>query len=257
MFDNEHILLIKRIEELETRVYELESEKESNPIKVVPKNDAYKEIKEKLSTGNYNIVFKQKINNKWSLCYRPNDLVWRNDFDYKVIHRKHRNILDAYLEDNNVEIEFKATNKWFKLEGDFINTYSPLTIYNIVEKEEYPQFKASDDTEVSKLEKDKATIMISENPNRIGIDYKSDLIKYLKPIPYNEEKGLYHKQPIWCWDEEACSARIIRFYDVVNDCTFMYDGSSGGILFDNIEPITPEQLKTMPFLWEMYKQLKD
>ncbi len=82
---------------------------------------------------------------------------------------------------------------------------------------------------------------------------------YWTDVPYDEERGLYDKQPVWCWDDEDTSMRNILFFDCKNNGkVFSYNGErhNWGIL-DNTEPVTTEQLQLMPFIWNMYLRLED
>ena len=56
--------------------------------------------------GQYEVLFKEKKSNDWSFCYRPNDLSWRKDWEYKLIKKEHKEIIEAYLKDRNIKIEF-------------------------------------------------------------------------------------------------------------------------------------------------------
>jgi hypothetical protein len=55
-------------------------------------------------------------------------------------------------------------------------------------------------------------------------------------IPYDKETGFYHKQLVWCWDNNNTHAKVLRFYDATNKCSFAYDGTNNGSSFDNYKP---------------------
>lgn len=63
------------------------------------------EIADKASTGDYIIVYKEvdtlTYNYKW---HKNVDKLLYAGLDYKLIHKKHKDILDAYLKDTNVKI---------------------------------------------------------------------------------------------------------------------------------------------------------
>ena len=74
-----------------------------------------------------------------------------------------------------------------------------------------------------------------------------------KPVAYNEERDLFDKQLVWCWDNET-NCRIARFFDAKNDEAFYADGSRHGVEFNNYEAYRgeyPEWAK------EAYKTLED
>lgn len=89
-----------------------------------------KEMKKKLEHKNYEVVFKQKKSDKWSLYYRPNDLTWRNDFDYKLIHSKHKRMLEEYLKNGNKNL--RVCREFHKID-DFIEGYNENVEYLIVQ----------------------------------------------------------------------------------------------------------------------------
>ncbi len=72
-----------------------------------------------------------------------------------------------------------------------------------------------------------------------------------KDYPYDKERGLYHKQMVYCWYNCYTHRVDIRFYDAINECTFYYDGDSYGADFDNYSATMPE------FMLEAHKTLKD
>lgn len=70
--------------------------------------------------------------------------------------------------------------------------------------------------------------------------------------PYDKERGLYHKQMVYCWDNDDYTyGTEVRFYDAINKCTFYYDGASYGTDFDNYSATMPD------FMLEAHKTLKD
>jgi len=77
-------------------------------------------------------------------------------------------------------------------------------------------------------------------------DLPTEAVKY-EDVPYDSERGLYDGQPIYMYPEDNPnhSNRMIKFFNVDDNYS------------QTIEPIPIETLKTMPFIWNMYKQLKD
>ena len=91
--------------------------------------------------------------------------------------------------------------------------------------------------------------------NTIG-DYSNDWIEHTdtdiwEDYPYDKEKGLYHKQMVYCWYDEDTHSVDIRFYNAINKCPFAYDGDKDGFDFDNYSATMPD------FMLEAYKTLKD
>ncbi len=62
-------------------------------------------MKEKYASGDYICIFKN-IDITANLWYIENNPEWISSNHYKLIHKKHKDILEAYLVDNNVEIEY-------------------------------------------------------------------------------------------------------------------------------------------------------
>ena len=101
-------------------------------------------LKRKFEEGNgrYEVLFKEKKSDDWSFCYRPNDLSWRRDWEYKLIKKEHKEIFEAYLKDRNIKIE--VTNNvskdadvetvWY-IEEDLIENYYEGYTYRIAKKE--------------------------------------------------------------------------------------------------------------------------
>jgi hypothetical protein len=69
--------------------------------------------------------------------------------------------------------------------------------------------------------------------------------------PYDKKRGLYHKQMVYCWDNNDTHAVHIRFYNAIKKCAFPFNGSHFGISFHNYSTTMPD------FLKEAYKTLKD
>ena len=51
-----------------------------------------------------------------------------------------------------------------------------------------------------------------------------------------EETGFFDGQLVWCWDNNDTHSRMLKFYDVKNECTYCYDGSKGGSTYSKYEP---------------------
>jgi len=73
-------------------------------------------------------------------------------------------------------------------------------------------------------------------------------------VLYDEEKGLYDKQPVLCYDNLDLTTRVLNFYDTKNKTTFSSDGTRNGCGYDNYIPYShPDD----DFIIEMYKNLEE
>lgn len=94
--------------------------------------------KEKFESGNY-IWLCKNINTNWKVFNYKNDGVIPKVTNHKLIHKKHEDILNAYLKNNNVEIEVyeRMDNDYGLMNVDFIKTYEERCLYRLkTEKEE-------------------------------------------------------------------------------------------------------------------------
>ena len=109
----------------------------------------FKELTRKYLTGNYILLWKanSKLKNPsdedslWTVC----DIGVDEDYwDYKLIHNKHKDILEAYLKNSSVEIETgmfapmtgeTEPSKWVELEKDFIEDYNEEFWYRLKVKD--------------------------------------------------------------------------------------------------------------------------
>ena len=106
-------------------------------------------IKEKYKSGDYILLWKNsgKENNlyypnNWKIKDRLNDGIGCPEwYLLKLIHKKHKNILDAYLKNNmiDVEYEYPVNNelKWHNINCDWLSIYDETTNYRIKQKEWY------------------------------------------------------------------------------------------------------------------------
>ena len=88
------------------------------------------------------IVVKDYPDNGWNYCV-PH---WFNNNKYKLIHIKHEQVLDAYLADSSVYIEFyrKESDKWIEQVRDFIENYNPDLEYRLKEQDDEDNSTSSD-----------------------------------------------------------------------------------------------------------------
>jgi len=54
------------------------------------------------------------------------------------------------------------------------------------------------------------------------VDHNTSMWEY---IPHNEDRGLYHKQPIYAWNKGDTHGCVHGFYDAINDKVFGRDGT--------------------------------
>lgn len=67
---------------------------------------------------------------------------------------------------------------------------------------------------------------------------------YWTQIPYDREKGFYHKQPVYCWQDEDTHSATLRFYDAENkESVFAFNGSKLYSEYDNYSAKMPEHMK--------------
>lgn len=221
-------------------------------------------LKEKYETGNYIII---RLNDngyerKWII--QTDFYKGLNGIKFKLIHKKHKDILDAYLKDNTIDIEVvysldNSSNSVRVL--DFIESYDERLDYKLVDKIKYPIFKVNEDGEVFRFnDKDSTGECLLWKDSRLEAT-KRLYDKYFDftPIPCSKERGLYHKQPVWFryYDcEKTMDIYEIGYYNVSSD-NIIYSITGATCHYDEIKPITSYQLKSMPFIFEMYKQIKD
>ena len=51
-----------------------------------------------------------------------------------------------------------------------------------------------------------------------------------------EKTGFFDGQLVWCWEDDDTHVRILRFYDVKNKCTYIFNGKKDGCNYDNYAP---------------------
>jgi len=66
---------------------------------------------------------------------------------------------------------------------------------------------------------------------------------YWEQIPYDKERGLYHGQWVWCWDDNEFGTLSILKYDAINKRSFDYNGEGTGFIWDNYSATCPEHMK--------------
>lgn len=259
----------EKLEQLEKTAKELlaEIEKFKNPMacNYIVNQSELDILKDKYKSGDYICILTGYDINGWVTTTAPQWYCDHKDDKYKLIHKKHKDILDAYLKDKNIDIEYFTNyyddnNVWSTC-VNFIDLYKESEDYRLKPKEEYPIFKTNENNVIMIESKTNFICMLSSSDGwRIGKHYdynitaKDELSSY-NTIPYNKERGLYHKQPVW--GIKGNSTPRIYFYNYNSDSLELITDFIYCDEFTEIIPITPDQLKTMPFIWEMYKKLED
>ena len=213
-------------------------------------------LKEKYKTGEY-ILVRNKLSNKEKF-FIDDKFYYQIGIKIVLVSKKHKQILDAYIENNEVEIELNSKDDIW-LVTDFINKYNEDFDYRLKPKQEFPIFKENEDGEILKFTSENFyEIVLSYAYTYIGKKYRNvnkELLELLKDVPYNKKRNLYHKQPIWCWDNHCKCSRQLRLYDAINNSTFDTFGNENGASYNNYEPLTTDQIKSMSFIWNMYKKI--
>ena len=202
-------------------------------------------MKEKFESGDYVCVFNR---DGWGIGY--SELILKH-YKHKLIHNKHKDILEAYLADNSVEI-YDNTYDELVEPYHFIENYDENIEYELL-KQQYPIFKKVENgifKQTSNYDCEWVLHRSSESCGNMFRDYTGNDTP--ETIQYDKERGLYHLQPVWCRLSND-STRYIDFYDVELGTTringiFDYE-------LEIFEPISLEQLKSLPFIWDMYKEL--
>ena len=116
-------------------------------VKGEDSNETYwlEDLKIKYATGNYILLWKGGRDVfgplKWQICY---DFGLYQFYDFKLIHNKHKGILEVYLKNPSVEIETGVfapmtgetePSKWVDLEKDFIEDYNEDFWYRLKVKD--------------------------------------------------------------------------------------------------------------------------
>lgn len=110
-----------------------------NGIVYVPKENKSKlEImKEKYDSKEYICIYKDS---QWNKCIPILDEE-TNINDYKLVNKKHEHILDMYLKDNSVAVEYEYPIKnmlqWHNINCDWLSIYDETINYRLKQKEWY------------------------------------------------------------------------------------------------------------------------
>lgn len=102
---------------------------------LTPKNNRLEDIKQKFNTGDYICINQDCVDYTWEIGTKD----WRGNWDsYKLIHKRHQNILTAFL--NNSETLIKVagmsvdSSREWKTEYNFIDNYNENNEYELTDE---------------------------------------------------------------------------------------------------------------------------
>jgi hypothetical protein len=138
---------------------------------------------------------------------------------------------------NNLRAELNALEK--ELKGEQAEQ---------IEKVEYPICKISKTTKAIALFDDfQSATLLKRGNNGVGKEgeYINELVPYTykdvwKSYPYDKERGFYHRQMVYCWDNGWTHKVHIGFYDAINKSIFDIDGGLNAVTYDNYSANVPE-----------------
>jgi len=97
----------------------------------------------------------------------------------------------------------------------------------------YPRYLLTDGFAVLKQLDDNEVDIIHRN-NIPLLDLAQLDLSTCQEVLFNKDKGLWHGQPIICWDNTWTHRRVISFYNAIDNRPFHYDGSLVSMSFDNM-----------------------
>ena len=114
------------------------------------------------------------FSNNWEKLTKETP-TFTNALKWKLISIKHKDILEAYLADNDIDIQVYFEDEWFE-QLDFIEYYNPDLEYRLKEKE---------DVEIPNIHTDKATDMVQDSKEEINnfqdfgftADFEGEILK--------------------------------------------------------------------------------
>lgn len=142
-------------------------------------------------------------------------------------------------------VELITSNKWNALTKEQRIEELQRQIDEIKNETEYPVFCYSKESNhIVRFDCLKSGEVVKQGCWEFGNKSKS-WVEHIdkhhwKPLPYNKERGLYHTQLVWCWDDDIKGYRNLCFYNAVNDTSFNYKCELDGIKWDNYEPYQGE-----------------
>ncbi len=126
-------------------------------------------MKEKYKGGEYVLIVPEYRTNEWIVVNNPD---WDCD-NYRLIHKKHKDILDAYLANNNVEIEFNYGYDLWEKDLYFIEKYNETFEYRLKPKKKTVSIVKFYSSKGKILEMDKSKL--TQIPKNIIDEYKIEV----------------------------------------------------------------------------------
>jgi hypothetical protein len=114
-------------------------------------------------------------------------------------------------------------------------------------KTEYPMYKRSTVSKciVKFTGRTEGEVMVVGNGVHTKGEFSTGWIPHgvktiWEDVIYDEEKGMFDKQLVWCWNIISTHSRVARFYDAINKCSYTCMGERHGLEFDSYEPYKGE-----------------
>ena len=126
--------------------------------------------------------------------------------------------------------------------------------------ETYPIYKQSTYSNiiVKFTDLDKGVVIRGNRDYKLGINNTwkthTSMENWKEPdVLIDKERDLYDKQPVMVWQDKSTHRRELKFYNVLNNCTFGYKGERIGYAYENYEPVKEIQ----EWMVEAQKTLED
>lgn len=169
------------------------------------------------------------------------------DFEGEILKERDDLLIGYYISD----FVGVVSNSWCKKSGESDENNVHLT--PIVPEPTYPIFKKNPEGMLFRFDEPHKLAdglyhghwMMYKDVTMLGGDTQRLDWPGWTDVPYDSERGLYDGQPCYVWYDGVPS---LKFFNIDRH----YEG-----YYESVEPIPLETLKTMPFIWGMYKQLKD
>ena len=95
------------------------------------KENIHTMIAEKYATGEYICVVENRFGGT-GYFIKEND-EFKENWNYKLIHKKHKDVLEAHLMDSSVAVVICVEDSIYRMNLDFIETYDERNNYKIME----------------------------------------------------------------------------------------------------------------------------
>jgi hypothetical protein len=90
-----------------------------------------KELDEKYSTDNYICVVENRFGGTG--YFIKENAEFKENWNYTLIHKKHKDVLEAHLNDYSVVVVICVQDSVYQMNLDFIETYDERNNYKIME----------------------------------------------------------------------------------------------------------------------------